>query len=337
MVKVFYVSGTAAVLGIIAAYYYAGWEGVFFTAILSVLEISLSIENAIVNAIVLKDMSEKWRERFLTWGIIIAVFGMRLLFPVILVSTMTHLNPLAVIDLAIEFPKEYAHYLHAAHDTIAAFGGMFLLMVFLEFILDHEREIHWLGVLERNISKIGSIEAIEVTVALIILLMIQSCVLPAKRAPILVAGISGLTVYVIVYGLAKFLNSRYGPNSGRHVEHAGLMSFLYLEFLDASFSFDGVIGAFAITKDIVIIVLGLGIGAFFVRSMTILLVQKRTLQKYIYLEHGAYYALGALSILMLLSIFMSIPEVLIGTLGAIVIALAFLSSLRHNHVNLRKP
>jgi len=320
-------SSLAGVGGLAAAYYYAGWSGFLLTAILAVLEISLSIENAIVNAVVLKDMSHKWRERFLTWGILIAVFGMRLLFPVSLVAGMTGLSFYAVLDFALENPVKYEEYLNAAHGTISAFGGMFLLMVFLEFITDNKRKIHWLGVLERKVAQIGNLEAIEVTMALLILLCLQSFVAPDKRAAILVAGIAGLVIYAFVHSLANYLNHRFGNKSGAKLKGAGLVSFLYLEFLDASFSFDGVIGAFAITKDIVLITLGLGIGAFFVRSITIILVRKKALQKYIYLEHGAYYALGILATLMLLGIYIDIPEVMIGCVGIVVIGAAYLTSI----------
>jgi hypothetical protein len=329
MINSFYVSTTAAVVGLSAAYYYLGWEGVAITAILSVLEITLSFENAIVNAVVLKDMSEKWRQRFLTWGIVIAVFGMRLLFPILLVSCLTHLNPVEVLELAVEKPTEYSYYLHQAHSSISAFGGMFLLLVFLDFILDHKREIHWLGVIERRIAQLGNLRSIEVVIALLLLLVIQSYVPVAEKTTILISGISGLSIFVIVHSLAEYMNDYFHDKQiGSKVKQTGVMSFIYLEFLDASFSFDGVIGAFAITKDIVIIMLGLGIGAFFVRSLTIFLVHRKTLQKYIYLEHGAYFALGALSVMMLLNIFYPIPEVLIGTIGVVLIAFSYFSSVR---------
>ena len=109
----------------------------------------------------------------------------------------------------------------------------------------------------------------------------------------------------------------------------GIGGFLYLEVLDASFSFDGVIGAFAITSDVVIIMLGLAIGAMFVRSMTIYLVDKGTLDEFIYLEHGAHYAIGALAIIMLLSMKFHVPELVTGLIGIAFIGLAILGSLKY--------
>lgn len=327
MLKTFSISLVAALVGLGGAFYYAGMQGLFITAILAILEISLSFENAIVNASVLKDMEEKWQQRFLTWGIIIAVFGMRLVFPLVLVSFMTELNPIEVMDLALEKPSEYAKYLHDAHGTISAFGGMFLLMVFFGFLLDHTRVIHWLGVLERKVGQLGNIEAIGIVIAIMILLVVQSYVPPEQKAKILIAGLYGMCVYVVIHGMARYMNKMLAHRSGKLIRKTGFISFIYLEILDASFSFDGVIGAFAVSKDIVIITLGLGIGAFFVRSITVFLVQRGTLQKYIFLEHGAYYALGVLATMMLLGIYYPIPEMLIGCVGAVVIGLAFISSV----------
>lgn len=328
MIRIFSVAGIAAIIALGISYYYAGIEGLIITMILAILEITLSFENAIVNATVLKDMSDVWRQRFLTWGIIIAVFGMRLVFPILLVSSLVHLSPIAVLNLAIHKPDEYSKYIMDFHGSISAFGGMFLLLVFLDFVFDHKREVHWLGVLERKIAQMGNLKSFQIVVALLILLIIQNFVDEAHKADILVSGIAGLSIYVIVHGLAEYMNRMYQTEVGDEIKHGGAMSFLYLEFLDASFSFDGVIGAFAVTKDIWLIMLGLGIGAFFMRSLTIVLVHKRTLQKYIYLEHGAYFALGALSIMMLLNIFYKIPEVVIGSVGVILIAFAYFSSLR---------
>ena len=117
-------------------------------------------------------------------------------------------------------------------------------------------------------------------------------------------------------------------NSG--AKCTGLISFLYLELIDASFSLDGVLGAFALSKDVIIITIGLAIGAMFVRSLTIMLVEKKTLAKFIYLEHGAHWAIGALSVLMLISTVEEIPEVVTGGIGLGFIVAAFISSIVHN-------
>jgi hypothetical protein len=328
MINIFGISIIAAVAGLTGAYYYDGWHGLAIAAILSLLEISLSFDNAIVNASILKDMEPKWRRRFLTWGILIAVFGMRLVFPILLVAFATGLSSPAVIDLALNNPLQYQEHLLASHATIASFGGMFLLMVFLGFILNAHRKLFWLGKLEETLGKIGMLESMEVIMALLLLVGLQSFLPEAERHGVLIAGIAGISTYVIIHSLANFMNTYYKPIDPL-VKRVGITSFLYLEVLDASFSFDGVIGAFAISNEIVIIMIGLGIGAFFVRSLTIFLVEKHTLQNYVFLEHGAHYALGVLALLMLISIKYKIPEIVIGTVGLVIILCSFKSSLTY--------
>lgn len=322
------------IAGLIASYFWGGYTALVITAILAVMEVSLSFDNAVVNASVLKDMDEVWQRRFLTWGILIAVFGMRLVFPIVIVAFVTGMGSLEVIQLALQNPDEYARHLTESHVDIAAFGGMFLLLVFLNFLFDHERELHWLGTIEQKLAKLGKLESFSAVIALIVLVIAQAYLPQEVRAGALVSGTIGVILYVLVDGLAAlFDDPAHGEAVEGQVKRAGAMSFIYLEILDASFSFDGVIGAFAITKDVVIIMIGLAIGAMFVRSMTVFLVKKGTLAEYVYLEHGAHYAIGALAIIMLISMKVHIPEVITGLIGFVLIALSFWSSLRHNKLH----
>lgn len=129
--------------------------------------------------------------------------------------------------------------------------------------------------------------------------------------------------------MVKTLDSLASPTSLlKKSSHAGLIGFLYLELIDASFSLDGVIGAFALTKDILLIAAGLGIGALFVRSMTVHLMRRGVLARYIYLEHGAHYAIGILAFLMLVSVRFGVPEFITGTSGLAVIIVALVHSQR---------
>ncbi|MGZ8236929.1 MAG: DUF475 domain-containing protein [Methylobacter sp.] len=319
---------TAVCLG--AAFYWGGIMGVFIAAILGVLEVSLSFDNAVVNASILKRMDDRWQKYFLTWGILIAVFGMRLLFPIVIVSAATGIDFMGVTEMALKDTATYAKHLEESHVQIAAFGGMFLLMVFYSFIFDETRELHWLGYIERKMSSFGKLEAIGIIMALGPLLIIQNYLPEEIRLDVLVAGITGVILYVIVDSLATLFESEEeGEEVVAVLKKSGLMSFIYLEVLDASFSFDGVIGAFAITQDVVIIMLGLAIGAMFVRSLTVYLVRKGTLDEYVFLEHGAHYAIGVLAGIMLVSITHHIPEVITGLTGALLIALSVISSIRY--------
>ncbi|MGR9085543.1 MAG: DUF475 domain-containing protein [Gammaproteobacteria bacterium] len=326
----FRLSFIVTILCLGAASYWGGLTGAFIALILGVLEVSLSFDNAVVNASVLKRMDERWQFYFLTWGILIAVFGMRLLFPILIVSSATGIGLFGVAQMALNDPSTYAHHLGASHVQIAAFGGMFLLMVFFGFIFDEGKELHWLGRIEEKLASFGKLESIELIVALGLLLIIQNWLLDDIRLDVMVAGISGIMLFVVVDSLsALFEDEETGEQVSATIKKAGLMSFLYLEVLDASFSFDGVIGAFAITQDVVIIMLGLAIGAMFVRSLTVYLVRQGTLDEYVFLEHGAHYAIGVLAGIMLISISHHIPEVVTGLVGALLIALSVYSSIQY--------
>jgi len=314
------------------AFYWGGVAGVFIAMILGVLEISLSFDNAVVNASILKRMDERWQQYFLTWGILIAVFGMRLVFPIAIVAMATGLDFIGVTQMALHDPKTYAEHLTESHVQIAAFGGMFLLMVFFSFIFDESKELHWLGYIERKMAGFGKLESIEIIFALSLLLGTQYLLPEAIRHEALVSGVFGVILFVVVDSLsALFEDEEEGEELADVLKKGSLMSFLYLEVLDASFSFDGVIGAFAITQDVVIIMLGLAIGAMFVRSLTVYLVRKGTLDEYVFLEHGAHYAIGSLAAIMLVSMVHEIPEVVTGLVGAVLIGLSVYSSIRYKN------
>jgi hypothetical protein len=327
--KYFRSSFFVLIAGVIAAFFLGKLQAVFITLILAVLEISLSFDNAIVNAKVLKDMEEVWRRRFLTWGMIIAVFGMRLVFPVLIVSIVAGFSPWAAFSLALSEPEKYAHALESAHVIISGFGGGFLLMVFLKFFFDMDKDIHWIEVIEKRLVKFAKIESVEIIFSLIITLIISKFVHHEDSNSFLIAGVLGIIGFLMVKGIEGLLEGT-NHNVTTEVVRSGLATFLYLEILDASFSFDGVIGAFALSKDIYIIMIGLGIGAMFVRSLTLYFVGQGTLSKFIYLEHGAFWAIGALAIIMYISTVRNVPEVITGLIGGVLILSALYSSILFN-------
>jgi len=320
------------------------FKALAITAILAVMEVSLSFDNAVVNASVLRNWDHFWRTIFLTVGILVAVFGMRLLFPLLIVGVTADMSMVEVAKLALNDPASYSAKLMAHHAEIAAFGGVFLLLVFLNFLFDDEKDTHWFHWLENKLTNFASIPAISVFLALIAVLIIAACVPDQSRLVVVMAGIWGIVVYVGVQVIGHLLEGssdedeeselKTQSNTKSNIVKAGIGGFLYLEVLDASFSFDGVIGAFAITSDVVVIMLGLAIGAMFVRSMTIYLVEKGTLESYIYLEHGAHYAIGALALIMLASgTGLHVPELVTGFIGIVLIVWAVISSIsyaKHN-------
>jgi hypothetical protein len=302
---------------------------VFIAGMLAVLEVSLSFDNAVVNASVMQDMSATWRHRFLTWGMAFAVFGMRFVFPLVVVSVVASIGPLEAIRLAALEPNEYARLLTSAHVALGAFGGAFLGMVCLKYFFDAEKEVHWVRSVERRLAVMGKFEAIELALMMVVLYAFSRAFDPHEALQFLVAGLFGLVTFIVVDGIGAVMEA---GSEARHAtaHQAGLASFVYLNVLDASFSFDGVIGAFALTNNLFIIAIGLGIGAMFVRSLTVMLVEKGTLASYRYLEHGAFYAIGALAFIMMLGTLVEVPEAITGLIGAGFIGLSLWSSIRFN-------
>ncbi|MEE6177080.1 DUF475 domain-containing protein [Mycobacterium sp. 050134] len=338
---------TAAALAV--GYAHGGAKDLFLLLVLAVLEVSLSFDNAIINAAILQRMSPFWRQMFLTIGVLVAVFGMRLLFPLVIVWATAGIPPLRAMDMALhppphgapEYPDgspSYEKIVVAAHPQIAAFGGIFLLMLFLDFVF-HDRDIKWLKWIEVPFARIGRVGQVSVMVTAVVLIVVGTQLTRSEdeRATVLTAGLLGLVTYLVVNGLSRAFRppdvQSAGKAAGKAVGKAGLMLFLYLEVLDAAFSFDGVTGAFAITSDPIVIALGLGlIGSMFVRSITIFLVNQDALDRYVYLEHGAHWAIGVLSVIMLFSIEprFEIPEVLTASVGVVFIGAALGWSVLRN-------
>ncbi len=299
--------------------------------VLAILEISLSFDNAVVNAAVLEDMDDIWQRRFLTWGMLIAVFGMRIVFPLAIVAVAAGLGPMDAINLSLNDPEQYEAIVSSAHVGIAGFGGAFLAMVGLSFFFDGDKDVHWIEWLEARLSRVSSIKAAEIALLLVVIYLISLLLDPADALTFMVSSTLGLVTFIAVEALGTILEMREQALKAQGaVIRSGLGGFLYLNVLDASFSFDGVIGAFALSNNMVVIALGLSIGAMFVRSMTIMLVKKGTLNEYRFLEHGAFWAIIALGAIMLLSAKFHIPETITGLIGAAMIGASLWWSVRHN-------
>lgn len=344
MNKYFIGSYIFTILGLAGAYLWgehinsgSGLVCVFIAFILAVLETSLSFDNAVVNAMKLENMSKIWRRRFLTWGIAIAVFGMRFLFPILVVAVFSRLRLCKVLEIALTDADKYAHYLHQSHAPIVTFGGMFLIMLFLNYFFNHEKDVHWIKFIESPLSHLDHIRGIEIIISLFAVIVVQSVVAPEIKNSVMLSGIAGIITFLMIDGIAHYLEKREQMAAAKSVSDAvkcaGLVSFIYLELIDASFSLDGVLGAFALSNDVVIITIGLAIGAMFVRSLTIMLVETKTLAKFLYLEHGAHWAIGALAVIMLVSTVKEIPEVVTGLIGLFFIVAALVSSIVHNRKN----
>ena len=310
----------------------AAFQSCFLILVLAALEVSLSFDNAVVNAKQLEKMSDIWKKRFLTWGIAIAVFGMRFFIPLALVSLLGGLSLIESLLLAFNNPHKYKEILESSHVLIAAFGGSFLLAVALNFFIDREKEHHWFHSIEARLQKLGSMNSIVLISSLAIGIVLQSVLPLQDRLSFITWYIYGLLTYEAIGVLHKLISPRDSEQEAVTLQSTvvkqGFIGFLYLEVLDISFSLDSLIGSLALSSDIVIIMLGLGIGSFFVRSLTIYLLEKKVLSQFKYLEHGAFYSIFSLSAILLLGLFIHIPELVTGLLAISMIGVAVYSSIK---------
>lgn len=318
--RIFIAPVVISLLALGATYLWGGWAAFFLALLLSILEITLSFDNAVVNAKVLAQMSAQWQKRFLTWGILIAVFGTRLVLPAVIVSAAAGIWPWSAFVLAFNDPVAYGALLSGASYAINAFGGIFLLMVSLHYFFNTSKHVHWIAAVETRLARWGRIEAIELAIALAVLLSLAY--FSSEPASVLFAGCIGLLTFVIMQGITSSIEM------GTHAAAAGASLFVYLNVLDSAFSLDGVVGAFALTTGILIIFVGLGIGAYFVRSITVYLVRQHTLEALRYLEHGAHWAILGLGLSMLMGILFHVPEAVTGLIGLVFVSFAYYSSRR---------
>lgn len=345
-----------------AVLYFMGGLSLGQFVVLCILEISLSFDNAVVNYKILKHLSPFWRRMFMWIGLPIAVGGMRFLFPVLIVKWTAGLGFGETIDLAFNHSHLYGELLHHAHPQIAMLGGVFLLLIFLGFLFDGtENEIFWLAKIERHTIKlspynsveIGPIEvtnligsAITAVVATVVAFLapheyastttLLFCAAISLVAYHVVNYVSGLLEDAVANEVTKMVAREAKKSSVKNaavVQIAGLLGFagvMSLEVQDASFSFDGVSGAFAITSNLKLIMAGLAIGALFVRSITLHLTKTGAITEYQYMEHGAHYAIGALAFFIFVSTFKDVPEYVTGPVGAIMVGISVWLSRREN-------
>lgn len=322
-------SAVVTVLAWAAVAVAAGPATLLTAIILTVLEITFSFDNAIVNSKLISQLSPAWQKAFMTVGILIAVFVVRFALPIFIVQLAAHLSFGDVVSLAVHQPVVYAQHLTQAGPMIDAFGGTFLLMIAVSYFLDAEKDVHWIGWLESRLAPLGRFDNIGIFVMIAVAVIAFFTVNVDDRTPVFVAAIIGVLLHVglDLFG-AAFDNEDETQTRRALIGAAAAVMFARLEVLDASFSFDGVIGAFAITTAVLVIMAGLGAGAMWVRSMTVHLVRTGTLAKYRYLEHGAHWAILFLGVVMMLKLYgLHLPEWLVGSLGVVFIALALATSI----------
>jgi hypothetical protein len=334
MLRIFGFSILITIAAIITAFVYNGPAAALTTLFLIAVEMAISFDNAIVNAKVLAKLSHFWQQIFLTVGILIAIVGVRFVLPILIVMFTAHLSWHDVINLALNDTAGYGEKLKEAHVAIAGFGGSFLLTLSIYFLLDDERKVYWIRRIEKPLQKFGGTIWLPPLIVLTVVL-IMSIFAGNETANLIRAGFIGTISYTLLKQMLDVIE-KLAPDSKKvYTGWAAFMGFMYLEVLDASFSFDGVLGAFSITNQVVLIALGLGVGAIWVRSFTILMVRKGTLATYKYLDHGAHYAIFILASALLAGVYLEIPDWAIGISSISVIFASFMSSRQANNKSLR--
>jgi hypothetical protein len=325
MLRLFGFSIFITVAAIFVALFGLGTEAAITTIILIAIEVAFSFDNAVINAKVLERLSKFWQQLFLTVGMVFAIVGMRFVFPIVIVMVTANLPWSEVINDALHHPEVYSEHLLEAHAAIAAFGGAFLLTLTLYFLFDDFREEVWLERIERPLQKMKS--GIWLPPLIVVFVVgLLSLFAGHESKTVLTAGLAGVGGYVAIKLFIETLSKLEPTGKKLYTGWAAFGAFMYLQVLDASFSFDGVLGAFAITDKVLLIALGLGVGAIWVRSMTVYLVRKGTLNSYIYLEHGAHYAILSLAVALFSSLFISIPDAVTGIAGLGIIFASFQAS-----------
>lgn len=316
----------------------AGLTAVLVVVTLGLLETALSLESVAVNAKVLGGMSRFWRGMFVATGLLVTIFGMRFVFPLLIVWAVGDHGFWTMVSLVMQDSMEFRQILQTQFAVFAGFGGAFLLMAFTGFFMDPKKEEHWIRWLERPMWKLGRLKLMSVVATGAISQLFSVHVPNGQGHKFLAAAMLGIATYLLVELMITFLQSGWEKVSvGRPQQGwSGLTSslefasLLYLVLLGTSFSFHVVIGAFSLTSNLLIILLGLGVGVLFIQLLSVRLISETKPRAYPFLKHGVFWANGVLSLgLYLQAVEWVIPEVLIGSVGTGFIGSSFVSSLRH--------
>lgn len=330
-IRIFGFAHVVALAALVGGYIVDGVQGLVVVALLGVLEVAVSFDNAIVNATVLARMDRYWQRMFMTVGVVIAAIGMRLLLPLVIVAIGAHITPWRAVDLAYDNPDRYHSLLVSAQPGIAAFGGIFLLMIAVSFFRE-DREVHWWPAVERRLPALLGRRGVPALVALLFTLVAGLTVPTEVHVRVIVGCLAGLACYTGVQLISDRVADAADADGASRPRatvqgRAAFLLFVYLELLDATFSMDSVMGGFSVTVDIALITLGLAIGAGYIRALTVYVVRKGTLEEYRYLEHGAYYSIALLAVLLLWEIWRDVPDWITACTGAVVITLAWATSV----------
>ncbi len=291
---------------------------------LALFESITSIDNAVINAEVLSKMSERARRWFLVYGILIAVVGVRFLLPTLMLWIANpSLNPYDLTMAMFSGDSSVAEAMEKGSSFLLLAGGVFLIFLFF----------HWLFLEPKRFGLIGERFFFRQGIwfyAVVSALLLAITWFAINKEPLLAfAAVTGSTVFFITHGFKQNAELREkemleGKGSS---SMSDISKLLYLEVIDATFSIDGVIGAFAFTLFVPLILIGNGLGAFLVREITIRNIE--SIKKYVFLKNGAMYSILLLGAVMLLDgLGMAIPEYISPVATFACIGFFFLKSRR---------
>ena len=288
---------------------------------LALFESITSIDNAVINAETLATMQHRARRWFLTWGMLIAVFGVRGLLPWLLVWVMTpHLGPWQAFTASLTGDAAALNAIHASAQVLLIGGGVFFIFLFFHWIF-MEPKNYGLFV-ERIIERQAAWFYAVVSILLAIIVWIA-----LRRNPMLGFGaVMGSTAFFIIHGFRRYAEEQERRLLGREAHLSDIGKVLYLEVIDMTFSIDGIVGAFAFTLSVPLILIGNGIGALVVRQLTYYGVER--IKRYAYLKNGAMYSILVLGIIMLAHSFgVSVPEWVSPLAAFVIVGYFFVRSL----------
>jgi len=287
---------------------------------LSLFEIVSSIDNAVINAEVLSTMGEKAKRWFLRWGILIAVFVVRGLLPwLILWLSSPGLGPLEALTLSFSNDPAVGEIVGRSAPLLLSGGGTFLVLLFLHWLFLEDKNFGLPG--ERFFAKQG---AWFYAIASIFLLALVGWHLN-NEPMVAFASVVGSTAFFITHGFKQNAEEQESRLKGE-MGLSDISKLLYLEAIDTTFSIDGVLGAFAFTFSVPLIILGNGIGAFVVRWITISNVDR--IRNYPFLKNGAMYSIAVLGAVMLLEgAGIELPDWLSPLATVVIVGWFFLKSL----------
>jgi len=263
---------------------------------LCLFETISSIDNAIINAEVLSTMSKKARRWFLIWGLLIAVFLIRGLLPWLIIWGATpSLGPVEALMATFSEDPRVIEAIEMSAPVLLIGGGVFLVFLFFNWLFLEEKNYGLRG--ERFIRKQGVwfFAIISILLAVIVWFALH-------RNPMMAFGaVVGSTAFFITHGFKQNAEMREKELMGGQSNLSDISKLLYLEAIDATFSIDGVLGAFAFTLSVPLIIFGNGLGAIVVRQLTIKGVTR--IKKYAYLKNGAMYSILVLGAIMIFDSF----------------------------------